>query len=277
MSAIVTPLVCRVVPILLLHGQPGRGRDWQPLVAAIHNGARASGLEPPEVLAIDRPGWDGVSAAGGFEASAEAALAALDHACLQRATVVGHSYGAGVASWLATRHPDRVEALVLVAPSANTASLIAVDHLLGWPVLGYAASAALMSCVRLAIGSRPIRGRLSSHLGVDSEWLRGAGEWLRGPDVRRSFFIEQRHQLRELPLLERRLGSVSAPTTIVMGTRDEIVPLRSARLLASQIPGAELIEVEGGRHMLPAQVPARLAEIILAMRIAPELIEAPER
>ena len=252
------------MPILLLHGQPGRGRDWQPLVAAIDDGAHASGIERPEVLAIDRPGWDGVSAAGGFETSTDAALAALDHAGADRATVVGHSYGAGVASWLATQQPERVEALVLVAPSANTASLIAIDHLLGWPVVGYAASAALMSGVRLAIGARPIRGRLSSHLGVDPEWLRSAGAWLRGPDVRRSFFVEQRLQLRELPQLEGRLGLLTAPTTIVMGTADEIVPLASARLLASQIPGAELIEVQGGRHMLPAQIPARLADIILA-------------
>ncbi len=252
------------MPILLLHGQPGRGHDWQPLVAAIHDCAAATGIDCPQLLAIDRPGWDGVTAAGGFEASADAAVAALDDAGAQRATVVGHSYGAGVASWLATQRPERVEALVLVAPSANTASLIAIDHLLGWPVVGYAASAALIAGVRLATGSRPIRVRLSSHLGVDAEWLRSAGEWLRGPGVRRSFFVEQRLQLRELPLLEQRLALVQAPTTIVVGTADEIVPLRSARLLAGQIPGAELIEVQGGRHMLPAQIPGRLADIILA-------------
>jgi pimeloyl-ACP methyl ester carboxylesterase len=213
----------RVNPILLLHGQPGNARDWDAVIASIGTGAN--------VLAVDRPGWDGSSAPGGFERSAEAALAALDLAQADSATVVGYSYGAGVAAWIAARHPERVERLVLVSPAANTASLTLVDRLLALPLVGHAASVALGS--------------------------------LRSPRTARSFYVEQRSLIRDLSALEAALHRISAPTTIVIGTSDTVVPPRSARLLAAQIGSSELIDVPGGHHLLIAEIPARLAEIIL--------------
>jgi pimeloyl-ACP methyl ester carboxylesterase len=99
-------------------------------------------------------------------------------------------------------------------------------------------------------------------LRVDPGWLRRAARPLIHPAAWRSFFIEQRLQIQELPALESRLGYVRAPTTIVAGGSDWIVPLDSARLLASQIHGAQLIVIAGGGHLLAAQHPHRLAAMI---------------
>ncbi len=241
--------------ILLLHGQPGRGSDWDPLVAAIDGRAR--------VLVIDRPGWDGQSVAGGLQRSAAAAIATLDAAGIDRATIAGHSYGAAVAAWIAAQHPERVHTLVLVSPAANVASLAAIDRLLALPVAGYVASAALLVAGGLVLGAPTIRRRLAAALAVREDYLRATGPLLRGRATWDAFFIEQRSLVRDLPALEAQLQRITAPATIVIGTADSVVSPRSARLLARQLRGAQLIEIEHGRHMLPAQIPERLAELML--------------
>jgi pimeloyl-ACP methyl ester carboxylesterase len=69
--------------------------------------------------------------------------------------------------------------------------------------------------------------------------------------------------VRDLPALEARLASISAPTTIVNGSADRVVPLASARELAATIPGAELVVLPGAGHLLLQRQAERLAEIIL--------------
>jgi pimeloyl-ACP methyl ester carboxylesterase len=267
-SAIVTSLVCRLVPILLLHGQPGRGDDWQPLIAALNQRSAAAG-ERVDVLVIDRPGWDGRTAAGGYARSVRAALGELDRSGWGRATVVGHSHGAAVAAWLAIEAPERVASLVLVAPAANTDSLLALDRLLARPGIEPVATAAMRLGARAVAGHGTLRSLLGRALRVDPAWLGSVASWLEGRDPWRSFFVEQRYQLRELPLLESRLSHVRARTTVVAGDRDPVVPLRSARSLARQIPTSELIVIPGGGHMLAAQHPHRLAEITQRAASAP--------
>src|ERR1035438_6292999 len=94
--------------VVLLHGQPGSGSDWRQLADLLPGDLR--------LLALDRPGY-GASrvAAGGFAFNARAVLAEMDARSIERAVLVGHSYGGGVALSLATLAPERVEALVLMA------------------------------------------------------------------------------------------------------------------------------------------------------------------
>ncbi|HEY2771803.1 MAG TPA: alpha/beta hydrolase [Solirubrobacteraceae bacterium] len=242
-------------PILLLHGQPGSARDWDGVVATLGPGV--------ETLAIDRPGWDGRREAQGFDGNAEAALAALDAAGAERATVVGHSFGAAVAAWLAVRNTDRVSALVLIAPAVNEESLYRIDRWLAAPVFGELASAAAMSGAGATLTAAPLRRRIAGEFGLDEGYLAGASRRLLDPRRWRAFADEQRTLIRELPVLERRLPEIGAPTTIVAGTSDRLIPRRSVIQLAVQIPGAEVRWVERAGHLLPLQRPRAVAGILL--------------
>jgi pimeloyl-ACP methyl ester carboxylesterase len=248
--------MARSDPALLLHGQPGAAGDWDRVQAAI--GSRV------ETIAIDRPGWDGDSSPSDLAGNAAAALAALDAAGADRAVVVGHSFGGAVAAWLAETAPDRVRALVLAAPSANEASLEWLDRVLATRGLGYVASAAALAGSGLALAARPLRVRVARDLELEERYLRTAGRILLSPPAWHAFFLEQRQLIRDLPELEGRLDQIAAPTTIVIGTRDRVVPLASARRLAEQIPHAELVELEHANHLLPQQRAERLAEVIVA-------------
>jgi pimeloyl-ACP methyl ester carboxylesterase len=78
--------------------------------------------------------------------------------------------------------------------------------------------------------------------------------------------VEQREILRELPLLEQKLSAIEAPTIVVIGTADTVVPPQAGRLLATQIQRAELVEIERARHTLPATHAVRISELIRKTR-----------
>jgi len=241
--------------VLLLHGQPGSAEDWQRVRKAIGTRARA--------IAVNRPGWNGRDAPRGIVGNVHSAVSALDAEGIERATVVGHSLGGAVAAWLAAEHPDRVSALVLAAPSVNCASLNRLDRLLAAPVMGPLLSSAVLAGAGAALRTDALRQRVALGLGLDEPYLRQVAGALLRPATWRAFASEQRMLISELPALERRLPSIATPTTVVSGSADRIVTPSSARQLATQIPGAELVQLRGATHLLPQQRPAELAEIIV--------------
>lgn len=243
--------------VLLLHGQPGSARDWDPLLARLG--------DPAGAIAIDRPGWDGSGAATDLAGNALAAVATLDAAGIERAVVVGHSFGGAVATWLAVHHPNRVASVLLAAPAANVASLSRLDYVLAAPVVGPAASAALLAGAG-ALWSSPLRHSLARRFGLDERYLRRLGRALTRPSGWRSFVIEQRALVHDLPLLQAKLGRISTRTVIVAGADDQVVPAAAARALARQIPGAQLVLLERAGHLLPHRHADRLAEIIEQLR-----------
>jgi pimeloyl-ACP methyl ester carboxylesterase len=247
-------------PILFLHGQPGSSHDWARVSAELGADVRT--------IAVDRPGWDRRSRPAGLPGNAAAALAVLEARGIDRATVVGHSFGGAVAAWLAAHRPERVGALVLVAPSANLASLYRLDRWLAAPVAGYLACAAALSVLGVVLGNGGARRRIASLLTLVESYLEHAGHALRNPLAWRAFTTEQQALIRELPELERSLARIAAPTTIVTGAADRIVRPSAATRLVTQIPGAELVVLEHANHLLVLQQARRLAEIIMASHVS---------
>lgn len=245
--------------VLLLHGQPGSAADWRTVVGEL----TSRGID---ALAIDRPGWgaSGVEA-GGLELNARAALAALGRDG-EPVTIVGHSFGAAVAAWLAVHHPERVAALVLVAPAANRAALYPFDRFLALPLAGYLTSASLMAGAGATLALGPARRLLSRPLKLEDRFLDDYGRALRSPARWSAFAREQRALVDELPALEAGLERISVDATIVTGDQDRVVPAGSPRRLADQIPGAELIVLPGAGHLIPQQQTAELVELIGAPR-----------
>jgi pimeloyl-ACP methyl ester carboxylesterase len=240
--------------VLLLHGQPGSPHDWDRVVSELGPGT--------QTLAITRPGWAPGTVAVDLKGNAIAARVALDQAEIARAVVVGHSLGGAVAAWLAAAEPARVAGLVLVAPAAETHSITALDRLLAAPVLGDVLSAALLGAAGGAAAAGPVRQVIGSRLSIDPRYLESSAALLRRRAAWRSFVAEQRMLIRDLPALERRLADIVAPTTVVVGTADRVVPIDSARAVADRIRAAALVELSGAHHLLAQQRPAELAEII---------------
>lgn len=241
--------------MLLLHGQPGGAADWDGVVSALAGRV--------QTIAQSRPGWDGSSSPLDLEGNARTALAELDARGIDKAVVVGHSLGAAVATWLAAGHPDRVAALVLAAPAANLAALYPIDRWLAAPVAAELASTVAIGGLGLALSVAPVRRWIAGITGIDEGYLRIVRRAALKPSAWRAAASEQRTLVRDLPLLERRLGDITAPTTILSGGRDRIVPPHAARALARQIPGTRLVVARHAGHLLPHRAPQLIADVIL--------------
>lgn len=258
----------RASAVVLLHGQPGSPADWNGVVQALalagHGAGGDAGGDGGEAIALPRPGWDGRRPATDLAGNAAAVLAELDRRRLGTAVVVGHSFGGAIAAWLGATHPGRVAALVLVAPAANAASLYPLDRWLATPVIAQCSAAISLGGLGLALAVPPVRRRLADSVGLDPEYLEGARRSMLRPGAWRSHAAEQRALVRQLPALERRLETISAPTTILSGSADRIVPPRAVRRLSDQIPGAELRVVPGAGHLLPQTRPEAIAAAVTA-------------
>src|SRR6266852_4954299 len=87
--------------LMLLHGQPGSAEYWQQVAERLPATLHA--------MTADRPGYGSSPLpAAGFAAGARAVLDELDARSIQRAVLVGHSYGGGVALAVASHAPHRV-------------------------------------------------------------------------------------------------------------------------------------------------------------------------
>jgi pimeloyl-ACP methyl ester carboxylesterase len=251
--------------IVMLHGQPGSSSDWQQLAGLLPASLR--------VLALDRPGY-GASRhpAGDFAQNARAILAELDAAGIERAVVVGHSYGGGVALSLATLAPERVAALVLLA-SVGPGCLTGWDRLLAAPVAGEVCAVTAWSLTpwlaraRLAVIAR----RRQRPIGA-SEYVNwhiwASARYDRGP-LWRTFLTEQRSLVGEIDDLTASLADVHQPTLLLADPRDAVIPVESTYQLAAALPDARVELVHNIGHHLPvrgaAKTAARITQFLAAL------------
>jgi len=83
-----------------------------------------------------------------------------------------------------------------------------------------------------------------------------------GRRVWRSFVAEQRTLLREIGAVESALASVRAPTVVVSGVWDVVVPPSVSACVAASIPGSELVSVARTGHFVPRDAPDVVATAV---------------
>jgi pimeloyl-ACP methyl ester carboxylesterase len=245
--------------LLVLHGQPGLGSDWQQVVDRL----------PRElhVAALDRPGYGANrQGAGGFDFNARAVLAEMDARGIERAVLVGHSYGGGVALSVARLAPQRAEALVLLA-SVGPGCLTGWDRLLAAPVAGEICALAAWSLTPWLARARlnRIAGRRGRPIASNEHvsWdIWGNSRHDHGP-LWRSFLTEQRALVAELDDLTGSLAGIQRPVLLLADPRDALIPVETAYELAALLPAARLQLLEDVGHHLPRRGAAHIAEAVI--------------
>lgn len=218
------------------------------------------------MVAPDRPGY-GASPrpAGGFTAGARAVVAEMDARGIDRAVLVGHSYGGGVALATAQLAPERVAALVLLA-SVGPGCVTWADRFLAGPAAGefFAVAAwrltpplarAVLGAARL-LRRRPLRPDQAVNWQI---WANAHHD--HGP-LWRSFLTEQRALVGELDRLSAALPAVTQPALLIADPHDMIVPVRSTRRLAAALPDARVQMLAGPGHHLPRRAAPQVAAAI---------------
>jgi pimeloyl-ACP methyl ester carboxylesterase len=153
---------------------------------------------------------------------------------LRKATFVGNSLGCEILIDFAVRHPDRVVSMVLQGPTADPKYLSPLAHVGRFLVTGLFER---WSLAGVAI----------------SDYLRFG--------VRRYYWTFADMIANRI---EPKLSLVTAPTLVVWGTRDYIVPRQSVERIAEAIPSARLVIVPGAAHGMNYSHPDLLSREVLS-------------
>jgi len=231
-------------PLLLVMGLGMAATGWWRTIPVLAKELRVISFDNRGVGRSDRPRGPYTLAQ-----MAEDAIAVLDAANVATASVYGISMGGMIAQELALRHPERVRALVLGATTAGgrrhqLPEVEVIDFLRRRPAMP--AEEGVWASVPYAY-SRATRERHAARIGED------VVQRLRFPPEAEGYRAQAEaarwHDTSE------RLGSISAPTLVVHGSEDRIVPLANGRLLAESIPGARLAVLEDAGHLYPTDAP----------------------
>jgi pimeloyl-ACP methyl ester carboxylesterase len=240
--------------LLLLHGAGASLHTWDAWARELR--------EEYRVLRVDLPpfGLTGPHPEDRYDPETYLALldGLLDQVGVEEAVLVGNSMGGHVAARYAATRPDRVRALVLLAPAGYPQSLpwslrILSSRLLGWftgrvtPrwVVARAVADAYGDPDRIAPGT------------VDRYW-----RLLRGPSVRRGF----RRLASEMDRLRREepewVREIQAPTLLLWGDQDRFVPPAHARNWLLDLPHGRVVLLEGVGHVPMEEVPEESLEAV---------------
>ena len=176
---------------------------------------------------------------------ADDAVALADQLGADRVHVIGHSYGGFIGQELAIRHPDRVRSLVLVAtgPGGLGAGEDPAD--LGEPVpadLAAALASAPATAAEAVAAMRPVLHHYVHRYPV-AELGRRMLAVVPAPEA----MARSMEVLAGWSAVDR-LAGITAPTLVVAGSYDVLLPPAQARRIARRVPGAHLVELAGSAH-----------------------------
>ncbi|HEU4905690.1 MAG TPA: alpha/beta fold hydrolase [Solirubrobacterales bacterium] len=242
--------------LLLVHGIAGTCENWREVIEPL--------ARQHTVIAPDFPGHGGSDPGGGdYSIGALAAglrdlLLSLGH---ERATVVGHSLGGGVAMQLSYQFPEMIERLVLVSsgglgpevsPVLRAAALPGADLFISVTAGAGQRIGSVLGRGLGAVGLRP---------GADlAEIARGYASLEDGP--RRAAFLDTLRAVvgtggQRVAAGDRLYLAEAVPVLIVWGARDSIIPVRHGEDAVQAIPGSRLEVFEDVGHLPQLEAPGR--------------------
>ncbi len=262
--------------LLLVHGMAGSAATWKAVLPRL---ARDYTVIAPDLLGHGKSAKPRTDySLGAFASGLRDLLVAQG---IERATVVGHSLGGGIAMQMAYQHPERVERLVLVGSGGLGREVSPVLRFLTLPGAEY-----LMPLIFTSF-SRDIGNRISM-------LLRRGG--LRAPALEeswRAYVSLTEGENREAfvktlrSVIDLKGQSVSAhdrlylashmPTLLLWGARDQIIPVDHAYAAHEAMPGSHLEIFEESGHFLHNEEPDHFIHALRAFLASTKPAEVDEQ
>jgi len=234
----------------MLHAAISNRHMYDPLVEALGTGVR--------VLWYDQPGFGETPLPGGHVSPVHDLAALMDACGMEQAVLVGTSFGSRVAFDAALAIPGRVRAIVAAGPGlsgrqaapALQASIVEVDAALQAGDLDLANELEVRTWIDGVGRTRPVEASvraavLSMNLPILRDELEG-------------------RSIEELP--PRRaavdhLASVNCPVLVVVGACDQPHCIATARMIAAEVPGARVVNMDETAHLPSLERPAEFASL----------------
>jgi pimeloyl-ACP methyl ester carboxylesterase len=249
-------------PLLLIHGIGDSSRTWDEIMPTL---ARHHLVIAPDLLGhgeSDKPRADYSVAA--YANGMRDLLSVLN---VERVTVVGHSFGGGVAMQFAYQFPERTERLVLVGSGGAGRGVSPLLRAATLPGANLVTSALRLPGARLAVDlAVELLRLLDTGAGLDAAEIRRIVDDLPDKTARGAFFrtlrsvVDWRGQV--ITALDRSYLTRDTPVMLVWGDRDSVVPVDHAHIAHAAMPGSRLEIFDGAGHFPFRTDPARFVGIL---------------
>ena len=235
-------------PLVLIHGLSATSLIWAFQVPEFSRDYRVVIMDLRGHGQSDKPEME--YSIGLF---ARDVVALMEHLGIERAHIVGVSMGGMVAQQLALDYPQRVKRLVLADSMSH-----------------------LDTCLRMKVENW---GLIAKRLGMEMQ-ARDAMPWSFSSSYINKHYDETMNiigQVAELPVkpylqsldatmvhdVRERLGSIAAPTLVITGDQDILVPRQYADILCQFIPDSRLAVIEGAAHVVSIEQPEAFNSAVL--------------
>jgi pimeloyl-ACP methyl ester carboxylesterase len=243
--------------VVLIHGMAGSSETWTPVLPLLAGSAT--------VVAPDMPGHGSSAKPRGDYSLGALASGIRDLLILlgiDRATIVGHSLGGGVAMQFAYQFPERCDRLVLVSSGGLGREVSKLLRALSAPGAEYVLALGCSQRVRkagIAMGGWLSKAGIRPTPALGEVWRSYSS--LSDPETRTAFL----HTLRSV--IDVR-GQV--PTLIVWGDRDPFIPISHGRDAHAAMPASRFEVFEGSGHFPHRDSPERFAALVAEFIAATE-------
>jgi pimeloyl-ACP methyl ester carboxylesterase len=245
--------------VAFLHAAIADHRSWSSLLRLL--------APDMDVVAYDQRGFGATTYEAEGHDQVVDLLAVLDACDYERPVLVGNSRGGKIALDFALTHPDRVAALVLLAPAVSGAPTVAESDLRPeeaafWQELEAAEAAGDLD----ALNRGEIRLWLDGLDGLDAPEGRVTG-------VARQLALDMNaialsatspgHEPRVVDVWSR-VGEIACPVLVLVGDLDMSHLQTRCHDLASRIPGAQLRVIPDAAHLPALEQPDVVADMVRA-------------
>jgi pimeloyl-ACP methyl ester carboxylesterase len=248
--------------LLLLHGIAGSSRTWRDVIPLLTD--RFTVIAPDLIGhgLSEKPVGD--YSLGAFASGIRDLLDVLD---VDHATVVGQSFGGGVAMQLAYQHPELCDRLVLVASGGLGREVNWMLRFFTLPGSEYLMPVIFPGFVRdwgdslmRAINNRGVRmGRISEMWSAYASLAEAENRKAFARTIRS--VIDPGGQI--VSALDRLYLASSMPTLIIWGDHDDIIPVSHAHAACDAIPGCRLEIIEGVGHFPQIEAPQEFVAAVI--------------
>lgn len=243
-------------PLLFISGFSMTMDMWEPMLNRLP--------ENHTIILFDNRGIGQTTAAGNETTTSAGTLFTIDQftndtAALidalkirQPVDVLGLSLGGFIAQELALSHPEKANRLILVASSCGGNQTIPPQI-------------SPQDFKSMVLGSAT--EDLFLHTLFPQDWIQNNTEYIENEFIFPMGKVSSENlQLQSAAASKwdscERLSNLSKPTLVITGTQDITSPPANSIRLAEKIPGAWLVQIEGGGHGVMFQYPEKFAEVV---------------
>jgi pimeloyl-ACP methyl ester carboxylesterase len=246
-------------PLVLLHGFGDSFTTWEGWVRELKTQFR--------IISLDFPGHGLTRAPEGSRLSGEYLADFVDAFAakleLPKFAVAGNSMGGGAAWQLAVRHPNRVNALILVDAAGFPNDKPSADMPLAFKILRYPIGRTVLS----KIDNRPLIDQALKADVYDKTLITPLivdrfAEFQRAPGHR--LILMSVSMGAQGPSTKELLSTIRVPTLILWGERDPLIEPAAANKFAAAIPGAKMITYPNVGHLPQLEIPQQSAADVAA-------------